>query len=79
MHLSVTSRSGDFGDHESSPSLTTELCLAPSDLTLMTQAELIRAKAVLSGRVSGEDCLLSCTWLCDRCWPLWEPTGQGLH
>lgn len=33
MHLSVTSSSGAIGDCNKFPSLTTELCLAPTDLT----------------------------------------------
>lgn len=33
MHLSVNSSSGAIGDCNKFPSLTTELCLAPTDLT----------------------------------------------
>lgn len=76
MHLSVTSRSGAIGDCHEFPSLITELCLAPTDLTdgpAVHQDEKQLSLAA-SGRL-----LAACTWLCDRCWPSWAPTGKGFH
>lgn len=63
MRISVTSRSGAIGDRHEFPSLTTELCLAPTDLTDGPAVD--QDEKQLSLAVSG-GLLAACTWLCDR-------------
>lgn len=76
MHFSVTSSSGTIGDCNKFPSLTTELRLAPTDLTDGPAVD--QDEKQLSLAASG-GLLAACTWLCDRCWPSWESTGKGFH